>query len=89
VFSRKRRAIRSAREAFKAACRRAGIEDFSFHDLQHTAINHGRLAGHAATGHKPLTVFKRYNTVSKEKVKLWVGKMGKGIHLHNHHGRGG
>ena len=63
------------KRAFKAACKRAGIEDFTFHDLRHTAINNWRLQGHdyfrimAATGHKTMSVFKRYNTVSKEELK--------------------
>ena len=62
------------------ACKRAGIEDFTFHDLRHTAINNWRLQGHdyfrimAATGHKTMTVFKRYNTVSKEELKALVGE---------------
>ena len=50
------------------ACKRAGIESFCFHDLRPTAINNWRQAGHdyfrimAATGHKTMEVFKRYNT---------------------------
>jgi hypothetical protein len=49
-------------------------------DLSHTAINNWRLQGHdyfrimAATGHKTLNVFKRYNTVSKEELKGLVGE---------------
>jgi integrase len=60
------------------AVKRAGIEDFTFHDLRHTAINNWRLQGHdyfriiAAIGHKTMTVFKRYNTVSKEELKILV-----------------
>jgi integrase len=60
------------------AVKRAGIEDFTFHDLRHTAINNWRLQGHdylrimAATGHKTMTVFKRYNTVNKEELKSLV-----------------
>ena len=60
------------------AVKRAGIEDSTFHDLRHTVINNWRLQGHdyfrimAATGHKTMTVFKRYNTVSKEELKSLV-----------------
>jgi integrase len=60
------------------ACKRAGIEDFTFHDLRHTAINNWRLQGHdyfrimAASGHKTMSVFKRYNTVSKKELQAMV-----------------
>lgn len=79
VFTKEGREIKSIREAFEAACRRAGIEDFTFHDLRHTAINNWRLAGHdyfrimAATGHKTLMVFKRYNTVSRDELRALAG----------------
>ncbi len=42
---------------------------------RHTAINNWRLQGHdffrimAASGHKTMNVFKRYNTVSKEELR--------------------
>jgi integrase len=74
------RSIRTIKVAFATACSQAGIEDFTFHDLRHTAINNWRLQGHdyfrimAATGHKTMTVFKRYNTVNKEELKALVGE---------------
>jgi integrase len=80
VFTYAGRQIGAIKTAFKPACKRARIEDFSFHDLRHTAINNCRLQGHdyfrimAATGHKTMTVFKRYNTVSKEALKAPVGE---------------
>ncbi len=82
VFTRHGLPINSIREAFTAACKRAGIKGLRFHDLRHTAINNWRLAGHdyfrimAASGHKTLHVFKRYNTVSKEELKALVAKYG-------------
>jgi integrase len=67
---------------FKTACKRAEIENFTFHDLRHTCINNWRLQGHdffrimAASGHKTMNVFKRYNTVTDEELKRLVsGKM--------------
>jgi integrase len=54
------------REAWKQACKRAGIEDLRFHDLRHEATS--RLAEKlpnvvelsAVTGHKDLRMLKRY-----------------------------
>jgi integrase len=75
VFTYAGRQIGALKRGFATACKRAGIEDFTFHDLRHTAINNWRLQGHdyfrimAATGHKTMSVFKRYNTVSREELK--------------------
>jgi integrase len=78
VFTRGGKPVRSIRESFTLACQKSGIENLTFHDLRHTAINNWRLQGHdyfrimAATGHKTMTVFKRYNTVSREELKTLV-----------------
>ena len=80
VFTYAGRQIGAIKTALKPASQRAGIEDFTFHDLRHTAINNWRLQWHdyfrimAATGHKTMTVFKRHNTVSKEELKALVGE---------------
>jgi integrase len=80
VFTRNGLPIISIREIFEAACRKAEIEDFTFHDFRHTAINNLRLQGHdyfrimAITGHKTMHVFKRYNTVTREELKATVDK---------------
>jgi integrase len=79
VFLRDGKPITSIREAFTSACKRAGIDNFHFHDLRHTFVNNRRLEGHdyfrimAATGHKTMSVFKRYNTVSRDELKALVG----------------
>ena len=71
----------SFQRAFETARKRAGIEDFTFHDLRHTAINNWRLQGHdffrimAVSGHKTMNVFKRYNTVSKDELRALVGEI--------------
>jgi integrase len=78
VFTRGGKPITSIREAFDAVCKRAGITDFTFHDFRHTAINNWRLQGHdyfrimAASGHKTMQVFKRYNKVSEDELKTLV-----------------
>ena len=62
------------KKAFKAACTKAGLTDFTFHDLRHCAINNLRLAGNdyfkimAMSGHKTMNVFKRYNLVTEEEL---------------------
>ncbi len=68
VFLINGRSIRSIKTAFKAACRRAKVQGFRFHDFRHTAVTNMRRAGidHLTimriTGHKTLEVFKRYNS---------------------------
>jgi len=80
VFTYQGRSMAEMTRSFTTACKRAGIEDFTFHDLRHTAINNWRLQGHdffrimAASGHKTMNVFKRYNTVSKEELRALAGE---------------
>ncbi len=80
VFTYDGKSVSSIKRAFATACRKAGIEGFTFHDLRHTAVNNWRLQGHdyfrimKATGHKTLSVFKRYNTVSQDELKALVGE---------------
>lgn len=66
--------------AFKAACRRAGIRDFSWHDLRHEALS--RLAERgdlsvlelaAVSGHKTLQMLKRYTHLQAEKLAAKLG----------------
>ena len=78
VFTYQGRGVSEIRRAFRRAVKKSGIEDFTFHDLRHTAINNWRQAGHdyfrimAVSGHKTMSVFKRYNTVTLEEVALLV-----------------
>ena len=80
VFTQAGRQIGALKRGFTTACKGAGIGDLTFPDLRHTAINNRRLQGHdyfrimAATGHKTMTVFTRYNTVSQEELKALVGE---------------
>jgi integrase len=79
VFTYRGKSVASIWRGLDNACKKAGIENFTFHDLRHTAINNWRLQGHdyfrimAASGHKTMGVFKRYNSVSKEELKALVG----------------
>lgn len=66
---------------FRRACRRAGIEDFHFHDLRHTfasqlAMNGASLAEIAeALGHKTLNMVKRYAHLSESHTSEVVANM--------------
>ncbi len=74
VFLLKGRPFDEFKKAFKNACSRANIEDFTFHDLRHCALNNLRLAGNdyfrimAVSGHKTTAVFKRYNLITEEEL---------------------
>jgi integrase len=46
VVTFKGRSITYIKVGFVKACKRARIQDFTFHNLRHTAINNWRLAGH-------------------------------------------
>jgi len=78
VFTLNGKPLKSISRSFKTACKLAGITDFRFHDLRHTCINNWRLEGHdffrimAASGHRTMSVFKRYNTVTEDEVKKLV-----------------
>lgn len=80
VFNRNGKSIISIREIFEAACRRAEIEEFTFHALRHTAINNWRLQGHdyfrimAPIGHKTLSVSQRDNTVGQDELQALIGE---------------
>lgn len=76
--------IRFNRKAFNKAVEAAGINDFTFHDLRHCAINNLRLAGNdhytikQASGHKTDIAFQRYNLVTEEEIKgmKWLDENG-------------
>lgn len=63
------------KRAFLSACRKAGLEDFRFHDLRHTFVTRKVKEGHdykrimAITGHKTFATFQRYNNPSEEDVR--------------------
>jgi len=89
VFTYNDTPLNSLRNSFKTALKKAQIEGFIFHDFRHTRINNWRLEGHdyfrimAASGHKTMSTFKRYNKVTKEEVKLLVSPARS--HQYGHH----
>jgi integrase len=80
VFHRDGRPLDSnhIRWAHQMVRKKARIENFTFHDFRHTCINNWRKEGHdyfkimAASGHKTISVFKRYNMVGEEELKTLV-----------------
>jgi len=80
VFHRDGKPIDSnhVRWAHEMVCKKANIPNFTFHDFRHTCINNWRKEGHdyfkimAASGHKTMSVFKRYNMVGEEELKTLV-----------------
>jgi integrase len=90
VFSRNDgRRILCLKEAFKGACKKAGILDFRFHDLRHTAAS--LLAGGGCDlitlqnilGHKSFSMTQRYAHLIPERFEksrqimqdFWQGGM--------------
>jgi integrase len=64
---------------FDSACKRANIEDLHFHDLRHTAITNmaGKFSNilelSAVTGHRQLSMLKRYYHPKAEDLALKLG----------------
>ena len=78
VFTYARRTIDRVDRAFRAALKRAHIEDFRFHDLRHTAASHLVMRGASLKdvqeilGHKTMTMTLRYAHLSQEHKKKAV-----------------
>ena len=67
-------------QAFAAACKRAKLDDFTWHDLRHEALS--RLAERgdfsvlelaAVSGHKTLQMLKRYTHLQATKLAEKMG----------------
>jgi integrase len=69
------------RAAFQGACRRAGIEDFTFHDLRHTFASHLVMAGRPLKevcellGHKDIQMTMRYAHLAPEYLEAGVNSL--------------
>ena len=79
--SRYGRPFKEAKEGFKAALRRANIEDFRFHDLRHTFGSHMVMQGvnprtlQQIMGHKDIKMTMRYSHLSPEYVQEAVERL--------------
>ena len=64
---------------FKRACKRAGLEDLRFHDLRHEATSRffelglNTMEVSAITGHKTLSMLKRYTHLKAKDLALKLG----------------
>jgi len=73
------------RNAFACALRRAGITNFRFHDLRHTAASYLAMNGATLTdiagvlGHKTLAMVKRYAHLSDHHLAQVVARMNAAI----------
>ena len=76
------------RKAFKRACKRAGVEDFRWHDLRHTSVSYALMSGatlaeaqkHA--GHKSYQSTLRYghlDTTTTKKTSSMISNRIKGV----------
>lgn len=71
----------SIRDAWVSALERAGIEDFHFHDLRHTAASYLAMNGASLAeiaevlGHKTLAMVKRYSHFTTEHVSGVISRL--------------
>ena len=82
VFTHDNKPIKNIREIFTKACEEARVRDFTFHDFRHVFVTRKRREGHdpikimEATGHKTVSMYLRYNTVTEDELKtLNTGQM--------------
>ncbi|MDD3582246.1 MAG: site-specific integrase [Desulfobacca sp.] len=67
--------LHEVKRSFAGACRRAGIEDFHFHDLRHTFASHLVMAGvslkavQELLGHADIKMTMRYSHLSQAHLK--------------------
>lgn len=81
VFQFDGKAMLRVKRSFHTAVRKAGIENFRFHDLRHCAATNLRRAGvdtvtaMKIVGHKSEKMHKRYNSVSEADLRLAAKKL--------------
>ncbi len=84
VFHRRGRPIRSLYGAWRAACRRAGLEGKIPHDCRRTAVRNLERAGVSRsvamqlTGHKTEAIYRRYAIVVEQDLREGVAKLANG-----------
>jgi integrase len=73
------------RAAWQGAVRRAGIENFRFHDLRHSAASYLAMSGASlheiaeVLGHKTLAMVKRYAHLTEAHTRSVVERMNRAV----------
>jgi integrase len=81
AFTRNGQRVKSIKRVFVRLRQQTGITNTVFHDFGHTATTNLRRAGVDAltamkiTGHKTMAVFKRYNTIDEQDLKVAQRRM--------------
>lgn len=81
IFASGRGRASYPRQAFEKAVERAGIEDFRFHDLRHSAASYLAMSGATLAeiaeilGHKTLAMVKRYSHLTEQHTSAVVARM--------------
>jgi len=81
VFTATGGKLSSVVHGFKTACKKAGIEDFRFHDLRHTFASHAMMSGvdigtlQQLLGHSSPTMTMRYSHLAPEHTMRAVEKI--------------
>jgi len=85
----------SVRTAFESALRRAGIAEFTFHDLRHTFASRLVMAGVDLTtvkellGHKDIKMTLRYAHLSQDHKRQAVNRLADNSRHYSHQGEAG
>lgn len=85
VFSNRRGMSRFPRQAWDSALRHAGLQDFRFHDLRHSAASYLAMSGATLAelaevlGHKTLQMVKRYSHLTEQHTSSIVARMNEEI----------
>ncbi len=73
------------RKAWISALKQAGIKDFRFHDLRHSAASYMAMSGSSLVeigillGHKHLEVSRRYSHLTQKHISKVVERMNEEI----------
>jgi integrase len=75
LFCKDGKPLQEVKKSFKRALQKAGIEDFTFHDLRHTFASHAVMNGmdlytlQNILGHSSIKMTERYSHLSKSHLK--------------------